>query len=60
MVSIGLTEGIGNILSKDVAEMINHSDISKMMRMVDDDEKVKIFCTLPSGIRTKFLVLVNQ
>ena len=30
-------------LAKDVAEMIDHSDVSKMMRMVDDDEKVKIF-----------------
>ena len=42
-------------LAKDVAEMIGHSDVSKMMRMVDDDEKVKIFCTLPSENTNKVL-----
>ena len=35
--------------------MINHSDVSKMMRMVDDDEKIKIFCTLPSENTNKVL-----
>ena len=34
-------------LAKDVAEMIGHSNVSKMMRMIDKDEKVKIFCNLP-------------
>lgn len=42
-------------LAKDVAEMIDHSDVSKMMRMVDDDEKIKIFCTLPSENTNKVL-----
>lgn len=42
-------------LAKDVAEMIDHSDVSKMMRMVDDDEKVKIFCTLPLENTNKVL-----
>ena len=42
-------------LAKDVAEIINHSDVSKMMRMVDNDEKVKIFCTLPSENTNKVL-----
>ena len=42
-------------LAKDVAEMIGHSDVSKMVRMVDDDEKVKIFCTLPSENTNKVL-----
>lgn len=42
-------------LAKDIAEMIGHSDVSKMMRMVDKDEKVKIFCTLPSEDTNKVL-----
>ena len=28
-------------LAKDVADMIEHSDVSKMVKTVDDDEKVK-------------------
>ena len=28
-------------LAKDVAEFIEHSDVSKMMKSVDEDEKVK-------------------
>ena len=34
-------------LAKDVAEMIGHSNVSKMLSMIDKDEKVKIFCNLP-------------
>ena len=33
-------------LAKDIAKWISHSDPSKMLNMVDDDEKVKIFCKL--------------
>ena len=41
-------------LAKDVAEMIEHSNVSKMLRMIDKDEKVKIFCNLPQeGTITK-------
>ena len=34
-------------LARDVAEMIGHSNVSKMLAMIDKDEKVKIFCNLP-------------
>lgn len=34
-------------LAKDVAEMINHSNVSKMLNMIDKEDKVKIFCSLP-------------
>ena len=34
-------------LAKDVAEMIGHSNTTKMLSMIDKDEKVKIFCNLP-------------
>ena len=41
-------------LAKDVAEMIGHSNTAKMLRMIDKDEKVKIFCNLPQeGTITK-------
>lgn len=41
-------------LAKDVAEMIGHSNVSKMLSMIDKDEKVKIFCNLPQeGTITK-------
>ena len=43
-------------LAKDVAEMINHSDVSKMVRMVDDDEKVaNIVPTLGGNQQSWFL-----
>ena len=35
-------------LAKDVAAWIGHSNTSMMLNMVDDDEKVKIFGTLPA------------
>lgn len=41
-------------LAKDVAEMIGHRNVSKMLSMIDKDEKVKIFCNLPQeGTITK-------
>ena len=33
-------------LAKDVAEWIEHSDVSMMLKVVDDEEKVKIYCEL--------------
>lgn len=35
-------------LAKDVAEWIGHTDVSTMLRMVDKDEKVRLFCKLPN------------
>lgn len=35
-------------LAKDVAAWIGHSNPSQMLKMVDEDEKVKMFCILPS------------
>ena len=43
-------------LAKDIAEMINHSDVSKMVRMVDDNEKVaNIVPTLGGNQQSWFL-----
>lgn len=43
-------------LAKDIAELIEHSDISTMMRTVDDDEKVtNIVCTLGGKQKAWFL-----
>ena len=36
-------------LAKDVADMIGHSDVSKMVKAVDDDEKVKNNILTPGG-----------
>lgn len=33
-------------LAKDVADWIEHTNSSEMLKMVDDDEKLKIFCTI--------------
>lgn len=35
-------------LAKDVAAWIGHTDVSTMLRMVDKDEKVRLFCRLPN------------
>ena len=35
-------------LAKDVAAWIGHTDVSTMLRMVDKDEKVRLFCKLPN------------
>ena len=43
-------------LAKDVAAMIEHSDVSTMMRVVDEDEKVaNIVCTLGGNQQAWFL-----
>lgn len=43
-------------LAKDVAEWIEHSDVSTMLRSVDDDEKVtNIVCTLGGNQKSWFL-----
>ena len=36
-------------LAKDVADMIEHSDVSKMVKAVDEDEKVKNNILTPGG-----------
>ena len=38
-------------LARDVAEMIEHSDVSKMVKAVDDDEKVKNNVLTPGGLQ---------
>ena len=46
-------------LAKDIARFINHSDVSTMMRCVDDDEKVtKIVCT-PGGNQQVWMLTEN-
>lgn len=46
-------------LAKDVASWIGHSDVSTMMRVVDEDEKVtNNVCTL-GGIQTCLMVTEN-
>ena len=45
-------------LAKDVAAWIGHTDVSTMLRMVDKDEKVRLFCKLPNT--NKFVFLVDQ
>lgn len=36
-------------LAKDIANMLGHSDVSKMVKAVDDDEKVKNIILTPGG-----------
>ena len=35
-------------LAKDVADWLEHTNPSAMLKMVDDDEKRKVFCNLPN------------
>jgi prophage antirepressor-like protein len=47
---------LGNFLAKDVAEWIEHSDVSTMLRSVDENEKVtNIVCTLGGNHSALFL-----
>ena len=43
-------------LAKDVADMIGHSDVSKMVKAVDDDEKVKNIILTPGGAQETWLL----
>lgn len=46
-------------LAKDVAEWIDHSDVSMMMKKVDDDEKVTNKVCTPGGVQTAWFLTEN-